>query len=131
MSSLNIIAVVAVASAAFFFLWHRSAANAVAGFLLIIIGVMMVERMIHTVYVFGSDDVLTISKGRFSRSLRIPVNEILRVRKMRMGVLPVSYLLIEYGAGHITSAQPVNEEAFIREVERRQRQIDLKLNDND
>ena len=88
--------------------------------------VLMIERIIHTVYVLTSDGRLIIS--RFSRSLSVPVNEIIRMRVVRPGLLGVRYILIEYGAGHETTVQPVNEEAFMREVRDRQERISLNIN---
>ena len=88
--------------------------------------VLMIERIIHTVYVLTSDGRLIISRGRFSRSLS--VNEIIRMRVVRPGLLGVRYILIEYGAGHETTVQPVNEEAFMREVRDRQERISLNIN---
>ena len=93
--------------------------------------VLMIERIIHTVYVLTSDGRLIISRGRFSRSLSVPVNEIIRMRVVRPGPLGVRYILIEYGAGHETTVQPVNEEAFMREVRDRQERISLNINEDE
>lgn len=93
--------------------------------------VLMIERIIHTVYVLTSDGRLIISRGRFSRSLSVPVNEIIRMRVVRPGLLGVRYIFIEYGAGHETTVQPVNEEAFMREVRDRQERISLNINEDE
>lgn len=127
-SWLNYTCIVVVAGAAIYSLWHRSAVNALVGFLLMGVVVLMIERIIHTVYVLTSDGRLIISRGRFSRSLSVPVNEIIRMRVVRPGLLGVRYILIEYGAGHETTVQPVNEEAFMREVRDRQERISLNIN---
>lgn len=111
-----------------FSFWHRSAVNALVGFLLMGVAVLMIERIIHTVYVLTSDGRLIISRGRFSRELSVPVNEIIRMRVVRPGLLGVRYVLIEYGAGHETAVQPVNEDAFMREVRDRQERIGLNMN---
>lgn len=127
-SWLNYSCIVIVAGAAMFSFWHRSAVNAIVGFLLMGVAVLMIERIIHTVYVLTSDGRLVISRGRFSRELSVPVNEIIRMRVVRPGLLGVRYVLIEYGAGHETAVQPVNEDAFMREVRDRQERIGLNMN---
>ncbi len=92
------------------------------------VAVLMIERIIHTVYVLTADGRLIISRGRFSRRLSVPVNEIIRMSVVKAGVLGVRYILIEYGAGHETAVQPVNEEAFLNEVRDRQERISLNMN---
>lgn len=121
----NWAAMMLTACAAMTFFWHRSAACAMVGLALMVAGVLMVERMVHTSYMFTSDGLLVIDRGRFSRTLRIPVSEILDARVVRGRLLPVKYVLIEYGAGRFASAQPVGEESFISEIRRRQELIDI------
>ena len=93
-SFLNYVAVVVVAVGALLVFWHRS------------------------------EGLLVVNNGRFSRSLSIRVSDILSAEVVRAGVLPVRYVLIKYGAGHEVSVQPDNEEAFIREIKRRQIQAE-------
>lgn len=119
-SLVNYLAVFIVAAAALFFFWNRSAANAVVGFLLLMAVLMMVERIIHTMYVFTADGMLVIDRGRFSRSIAIPVSDIIKVSIVRLALLPVRFVTIEYGAGRVVTVQPVNEEAFVDEIRRRQ-----------
>ncbi|WP_302332126.1 PH domain-containing protein [Prevotella sp.] len=122
-SWLNYTCIIVVAVAAMYSLWHRSVVNAIVGFLLMGVVVLMIERIIHTVYVLTSDGRLIISRGRFSREMSVPVNEIIRMSVIRPKLLGVRYILIEYGAGHETTVQPVNEEAFMREVRDRQERV--------
>ena len=119
-SLLNYVAIAVVAAAALCMFWHRSAAGAVAGLALMMAVVLMVERIIHTAYVFTDDGLLVVSKGRFLRPVSIRVGDIIEVKRMRMSVLPQGYVLIRYGAGHELSVQPANEDAFINEIRRRQ-----------
>lgn len=119
-SLVNYLAVFIVAAAALFFFWNRSIANAVVGFLLLMAVLMMVERIIHTMYVFTADGMLVIDRGRFSRSIAIPVSDIIKVGIVRPALLPVRFVTIEYGAGRVVTVQPVNEEAFVDEIKRRQ-----------
>lgn len=122
-SWLNYTCIIVVAVAAMYSLWHRSVVNAIVGFLLMGVVVLMIERIIHTVYVLTADGRLVISRGRFSREMSVPVNEIIRMSVIRPKLLGVRYILIEYGAGHETTVQPVNEEAFMREVRDRQEHV--------
>lgn len=122
-SWLNYTCIIVVAVAAMYSLWHRSVVNAIVGFLLMGVVVLMIERIIHTVYVLTADGRLVISRGRFSREMSVPVNEIIRMGVIRPKLLGVRYILIEYGAGHETTVQPVNEEAFMREVRDRQERV--------
>ena len=86
--------------------------------------VLMIERILHTVYVFTADGLLVINRGRFSRQTVIHVSDILSAEKLRAGVLPVRYVLVRYGAGHEVAVQPVNEDAFIGEIRRRQQETE-------
>lgn len=122
-SWLNYTCIIVVAVAAMYSLWHRSVVNAIVGFLLMGVVVLMIERIIHTVYVLTADGRLIICRGRFSREMSVPVNEIIRMSVIRPKLLGVRYILIEYGAGHETTVQPVNEEAFMREVRDRQERV--------
>ena len=115
-SLLNYVAIVVVAAAALCMFWHRSAAGAVAGFALMMAVVLMVERIVHTAYVFTADGMLIISKGRFSRRVAIRITDIVSVERVRAGVLGVRYVLIRYGAGREVSVQPAGEEAFVGEI---------------
>lgn len=123
-SFLNYAAIVVVAACALFALWHRSAGNAVLGVVLMAAVVLMVERIIHTSYVFTDDGMLVVCKGRFSRTRAIRVGDIVSAEIVRAGLLPVRYVLVRYGAGREVSLQPVNDEAFISEIRRRQALVD-------
>ncbi len=124
-------AVVLTAGMAMFFLWRRTTANAALGFLLLAMATLMIERIIHTAYIFDEEGNLVVYRGRFARARRIPLNEVLSARIVRHKLLPVRYVLIEYGAGHFESVQPVGEEAFVRELKKRQELIDKQLNNDE
>ena len=51
---------------------------------------------------------------------QVPVKDITRISPIRRQWLLIDYLLIEYGAGHEAEVQPVNEEAFLQEIKKRQ-----------
>ena len=128
-SLLNYVAIAVVAAAALCMFWHRSAAGAVAGLALMMAVVLMVERIVHTAYVFTADGMLIISKGRFSRRVAIRITDIVSVERVRAGVLGVRYVLIRYGAGREVSVQPAGEEAFVGEITRRQEQMERRENE--
>ena len=63
----------------FYFFWIKTA---IVSLLLLIVGVGMIERVLHTTYTIGlADDqyFLLVDKGRFSFQTMVPVNEISRV----------------------------------------------------
>jgi len=100
-------------------MWHRSLANALVGLLLAILLVLVLERMLHTEYRFEGD-MLVVIRGRFAKRKNIPLNEIIRVVPVKGKLLVTHYLLIEYGAGREQAVQPMNEEAFLNEIKKRQ-----------
>jgi membrane protein YdbS with pleckstrin-like domain len=104
---------------ALYFLLHRTAIHLIIGFGLVAVIIMMLERLLHTSYVFEGD-MLTISRGRFMKKEQVPVKDITRISPIRRQWLLIDYLLIEYGAGHEAEVQPVNEEAFLQEIKKRQ-----------
>jgi|WetSurMetagenome_2_1015567.scaffolds.fasta_scaffold07759_3 hypothetical protein len=110
-----------------YLLWMRSAANALLGFVVVIILVVIIERVIHTVYIFTSAGNLVIDHGRFARKITIPVNEIIKSTVVNTPMGLSHYILLEYGAEHFVSVQPENNEAFIEELRERQAKIDNSL----
>lgn len=107
---------------AFWFFWQKQAA---VGLLVMIIVVGMVERVLHTEYIFRKvkpvdrDEehwFLIINRGRFARNINIPVEEIKSVKLMRTPLRMGHYLLITYGAGNVYGVQPADEEAFLKEL---------------
>ncbi len=117
---LNIISIGVVAAAMVYFLWNRSTGNVIVGIALMCVAMLMIERIIHTEYVFASDGFLYIKQGRLSRTQAIRVDEIITIRVIKARLMPLKFVFIEYGAGHQIAVQPVNETAFIEEVRRRQ-----------
>jgi membrane protein YdbS with pleckstrin-like domain len=110
-----------------YLLWVRSAANALMGLVVVVVLVVIIERVIHTVYMFTSDGNLIISHGRFAKKLTIPVNEIIKVTRMTTPMKFSHYILLEYGSEHFVSVQPENDDAFIAELEKRQKNIEKDL----
>ena len=86
--------------------------------------VLMIERVVHTTYVFRRNDeeeeMLYIDNGRFSKTKRIRVNDIVSCRKMSTGFGFSRYVLLQCGHKQLVSVQPDNADAFIEEIRKRQ-----------
>ena len=106
---------------AFYFLWNKMAIPAL---LVVIVIVMMIERVLHTTYtlLLDEDEVqrLVIYRGRFSKSISIRVGDIVKVTRIKADFGLRCYLLVQYGACHLISLQPDNEELFMAELNKRQ-----------
>lgn len=87
-----------------------------------LVGAAGVDRSINTTYTFTADGQLVIARGRLGKRLVIPVGDIISARKIRGTLIVASHIVIEYGTGHITYAQPSEPDGFIREIKRRQEQ---------
>ncbi len=85
--------------------------------------IVVIEQIIHTVYVVTSDDKLEISTGRFVRKKVIPIVEITEIKKchsMQFGKFSVTnYVLISYANGKYASVMPVKEREFAELLEKR------------
>ena len=84
---MNYAAVVLAAAAALCVFWYRSAANAIVGMVLMIAVVLMVERIIHTAYVFTDDGHLLLCRGRFAQVRQLRLEDISRAEVVRAGRL--------------------------------------------
>ena len=84
---------------------------------------VMIERIIHTTYVFshnGNEEMLVINKGRFSKTKHIRINDIVKCHKMSTGFGLSQYILLQCGHKTLVSVQPDNADAFIAEIKKRQ-----------
>lgn len=109
---------------AFYLLWMKMA---IAGAIVVVVILLIIERVAHTTYVFSADERgewLTISRGRFVRPRTIAVNEIIRCTSMKTSFGFSHYLLLEYGADHLATVQPESDEDFVQELRKRQRRAD-------
>jgi translation initiation factor IF-1 len=97
---------------------------AIPALLVVIVIVMMIERVLHTTYtlLLDEDEVqrLVIYRGRFSKSISIRVGDIVKVTRIKAVFGLSCYLLVQYGACHLISLQPDNEELFMAELNKRQ-----------
>ena len=83
----------------------RTGVTPLIGLACMLVGAAGVDRSINTTYTFTADGQLVIS-----------------ARKIKGTLIVASHIVIEYGASHITYAQPSEPDGFIREIKRRQEQ---------
>lgn len=100
----------------FYLFWEKMV---VVGLVVVVALVVMMERVIHTSYTF-TEDKLFINKGRFSKKQEILLNEIIHCIPMSSLFGISHYLLLEFGAGHLASVQPEDEDSFQKELKERQ-----------
>lgn len=98
------------------------------GLLVAIIVVGMVEKCIHTHYLFHrvkpidmeeEMEFLTIDSGRFSSQKHIAIKDIRRVTRMKTAFGLDHYLLLESQNGKLEGIQPANEGGFLKELKTR------------
>ena len=96
-----------------YFFWIKVA---IVSLFLLIIGVGMIERVLHTTYTVGETD-----EGYFLLfPTLLPVSEIRRVIPMNRLFGLSRYLLVEYGENRLLSVEPEEESEFIAEIKKRQ-----------
>ena len=120
LSPASVCGILAFALLALYMFWTKSP---LAGCLLTAVVVLMIERVVHTTYVFRRNDdeeMLYIDNGRFSKTRRIRVNDIVSCRKMSTGFGLSRYVLLQCGHKQLVSVQPDNADAFIEEIRKRQ-----------
>ena len=109
-----------------YFFWVKVA---IIGILLAIVIVGMIERILNTTYTFKKvkpidrDDemeYLIINEGRFSSNRNVPVCDIISVHTAKTFLGLDHCLVIEYGHHNMVTVQPDNEEAFEKEISKRQ-----------
>lgn len=109
-----------------YFFWVKMA---IVGIFLAIIIVGMIERILNTTYTFKKvkpidrDDemeYLIINEGRFSSNRNVPVCDIISVHQTKTFMGLDHCMVIEYGAKNMVAIQPDNEEAFEKEIKKRQ-----------
>jgi hypothetical protein len=121
LSPASVCGILAFALLALYMFWTKSA---LTGCLLAAVVVLMIERVVHTTYVFRRNDeeeeMLYIDNGRFSKTRRIRVKDIVSCRKMSTGFGLSRYVLLQCGHKQLVSVQPDNADAFIEEIRKRQ-----------
>ncbi|NCC10735.1 MAG: ABC transporter [Bacteroidia bacterium] len=99
--------------------WYKQGVWAV---LLAVLLILVIERIIHTLYTITTDGYLVVYHGRFVREKKISIQEISAVNRshsMKFGSFSVThYLLVEYGDGKFISLCPDKEQEFIDCIEK-------------
>ena len=102
------------------FLWYKYIIPAIFLALMLLV---VIEQIIHTTYTVTADNMLIVSRGRFTRKKTIPIRDIVAIRKyhsMRVaGRSVTNYLLIEYGNNKFASAMPIKEQEFVELLQKR------------
>lgn len=120
------VGVVVFALLAGYFFWVKMA---IIGIFVAIIIVGMIERILNTTYTFKKvkpidrDDemeYLIINEGRFSSNRNVSVCDIIGVHTAKTFLGLDHCLVIEYGHHNMVTVQPDNEEAFEKEISKRQ-----------
>lgn len=110
---------------ALYFFWTKVA---IIGLFVAIVVVGMIERILHTTYTFRrvkpidmecEMEFLVVDEGRFSANRNIPLCDVVRTEKVSAFFGMDHGVLIEYGAGNMTTVQPDNETAFVQELQKR------------
>ncbi len=118
--------IVVFALLAGYFFWIKTAIIAI---LVAIVIVGMIERILNTTYTFrkvkpidreDEMEYLIINEGRFASNKNVPVCDIVKVERVKTFMGFDHCLVIEYGAHHLVAVQPDNEEAFEKEIKKRQ-----------
>ena len=115
--AVSLVLLLAVVALSFF--WQRISSAAVVATLVLCVDVFIVERLIHTTYVFTDDDCLVVSHGRFSRTVTVPLSDVTRTEMKHSCFGLVRYVLVEYGARRMVSVMTENDEAFMKEMNKR------------
>lgn len=119
----TMVGILLMGGVALFCFWQREVALALAGALIMAVDVVAIEHTIHTTYLF-TDDKLVVSRGRFAKTLTIPMCEIVKTERMTTALRTSHYILIQVGASRHISLRPDNEEAFLKEIRKRQQQYE-------
>lgn len=100
---------------AFYLFWTK---GILAALIVVAALVAVIERVLHSYYILRGHDLI-IHRGRFLHDIRVPLSDIRAIRPMTTTWGLVHYLLIEYGTGKLTSAEPHDEESFLRCLRKR------------
>ncbi|WP_262280207.1 PH domain-containing protein [Hallella absiana] len=95
---------------AFYLFWTK---GILAALIVVAALVAVIERVLHSCYILRGHDLI-IHRGRFLHDIRVPLSDIRAIRPMTTTWGLVHYLLIEYGSGKLTSAEPNDEDSFLR-----------------
>lgn len=112
----NWILIILLSALTIYLIWEGNGLLIAASLVFLLI---VIERSIHTEYKLSQDE-LTISNGKLSKTVVVPVSDIKRIeriRKVRIGRKAlITYLIIVYGDEKSVSVIPQHEEDFINQI---------------
>lgn len=122
----SILLLAAVTVAAVYFMWCK---NGILMAVALLFMVVVIEMMVKTAYTVKASGMLVIKRGRFSRTVEInlqDIESIERINRFRVfGRTMSKYLLIHVKGGASVAVMPVNEEGFVKCIEKcRERNMD-------
>ena len=128
----GVLTIVLLAAIALWCFLARVGVSPLVGFVCLLLGAAAVDRLVNTTYVFTSNGKLLITRGRLGEKKEIAVDEIISARPIRGTLFTARHVVIEYGCGKITYAQPSGEREFIDEIRCRQERMERrKKNDEE
>lgn len=122
----SIVLLAAVTAAAVYFMWCK---NGILMAVALLFMVVVIEMMVKTAYTVKASGMLVINRGRFSKTVEIDLQDIEcieRINRFRVfGCAMSRYLLIHVKGRGAVAVMPVNEEGFVKCIEKcRKRDID-------
>ncbi len=106
---------VLLALLAIYLFWTKAI---IAGCILVVLNVLLIERVLHSEYVFN-DNTLTIYRGRFAKTKTVRVADILSCRPIKTAFGMEHYLLLELTNRQFVVVEPQQEASFIKFLQHR------------
>lgn len=107
--------------------WYRSSINALMGLILSGFLLIVIDKMINSTYTFTDDFKLIIRNGKFSKETVIMINEITNAQVIEIKHFNRKYILLSYGADREIGVRPDRDDRFLRELKKRQKELDEQL----
>lgn len=117
--------IILFAGVSFWLFWEKWV---VLGALMALGCVVLIERMLHSEYVFR-DDRLIISHGRFARKSVVPLTDIVGYKPMTATFGLSRFLILGLRGDQFILVQPANEQSFLKCLAERKNKIKRKDED--
>lgn len=117
--------IILFAGVSFWLFWAKWV---VLGALMALGCVVLMERMLHSEYVFR-DDQLIISHGRFARQRVVPLTDIVGYKPMTATFGISRFLILGLRGDQFILVQPANERSFLKCLAERKNKIKRKDED--
>lgn len=117
--------VILFAGVSFWLFWERWV---VAGIVTALVCVVLIERVLHSEYVFR-DDQLIICHGRFARKKVVPLADIVGYKPMTATFGLTRFLILGLRGDQFVLVQPANESSFLKCLAERKNMIKRKDED--